>query len=70
MTTTFQKEAAGKRGSAKIFEFPARGRVASRSGHEKSSAAPAASTQAADIVCDGAWYHEEAIQDGRHGRAS
>lgn len=65
MTATFQ------RGSAKIYEFPARGRFAPSSKEEASSAANATSLRAAKIVCGGAWYHEEAIQEAAdRGRAS
>lgn len=66
MTATFQ------RGSAKIYEFPARGCFAP-SGNEEStsSAANATSLRAAKIVCGGAWYHEEAVQEAAdRGRAS
>ena len=64
MTTNFQ------RGSAKIYEFPARGRFAQSSHEETSAAATATPPRAAKIVCGGAWYHEQAIEDADRGRAS
>ena len=67
MTTSFQGGTAKQEGSAKIYEFPARGRFASSS---KEDAGAVATSRAAKIGCGGAWYHEQAIQDADRDRAS
>jgi hypothetical protein len=54
------------RGSAKIYEFPARGRfAASDHRNESESAANDGEPKLADVSFGGAWYHEEAIQEAR-----
>ena len=52
------------RGSAKIYDFPARGRFAASASHDQANAAakPAARAPA---VAFGSWYHEEAIEADR-----
>ena len=67
MTTVFQGGNAKQESSAKIYEFPARGRFASSS---KEDANALATSRAAKIVCGGAWYHEQAIEDADRDRAS
>jgi hypothetical protein len=49
---------SGQTGSAKIYQFPVRGRFAA---HLESEAAPKV-LQAAHTVVGGAWYHDEAIE--------
>jgi hypothetical protein len=53
------------RASARIFQFPARGRFAT--GNQSSEATlPATavlSTRVARVAADGAWYHDEAIRE-------
>jgi hypothetical protein len=51
-----------RRGSATIYQFPARGRFAV-AGDQSESAMNQMSVRAAKIVSGGAWYHEAAIQD-------
>jgi hypothetical protein len=53
-------------GSAKIYQFPARGRFASAGRLE--GASPSASflaAQAARVASASSWYHEEAVQEDR-----
>ena len=56
-------------GSAQIIQFPARVR-ATVGGHrdERKPAAELISPRAVKVACGGAWYHEEAIQDGERIR--
>jgi hypothetical protein len=53
------------RASAKIFQFPARGRFAT--GGQNGEATPPVnavlSTRVARVAMGGAWYHDEAIQE-------
>ena len=57
------------RGSAKIFEFPARGRFAAGGRLEGNKpVANFASPPVAQIVFGDAWYHDEAVQDAERGR--
>jgi hypothetical protein len=56
--TSFQGE------SAKIYEFPRRGRFAAAAQREEASAALAAPR----VACGGAWYHDEAIQEAERAR--
>ena len=57
------------RGSAKIYEFPARGRFAQI---ERSDDVQAATSflppRAAKVASSGAWYHDEAIQQAEQVR--
>jgi hypothetical protein len=51
------------RASAKIFQFPPRGRFAvADQGDEKPAMGPAAS-RVAKVAVGGAWYHDEAIAE-------
>jgi hypothetical protein len=60
MTTNFHA------GSAKIYEFPARGRFAA-GGRPDENRTPTrfTSPHVADVVFGSSWYHEEAIQEER-----
>lgn len=53
------------RGSAKIYEFPKRGRFASA---EPAATADRAHTRAAVMAIGDAWYHDEAIDADRNRR--
>jgi len=55
------------RASAKIFQFPARGRFAA-SGHREETTAPLASPPVVKAAMGSGWYHEEAIQDAERAR--
>jgi uncharacterized protein DUF2735 len=57
------------RGSAKIYEFPARGRFAA-SGHrnDRESAANSGEPRIANVSFGDAWYHEEAIREAAQSR--
>ena len=59
------------RGSAKIYEFPARGRFAQsdRCENDKAVTSPL-SPRATKVVLSGAWYHDEAIQQAEQLRRS
>jgi hypothetical protein len=50
-------------GSAKIYDFPPRGRFAVGASHESDAAAQTAPR--APAVAFGSWYHEEAIEAER-----
>jgi Protein of unknown function (DUF2735) len=60
MTNTVQS------GSAKIYEFPARGRFAVAD--RRNDAAKSPTSRAAQTACGGAWYHEEAIAEAERRR--
>jgi hypothetical protein len=53
------------RASAKIFQFPARGRFATggQSDEAKLPATAMLSTRVARAAAGGAWYHDEAIRE-------
>ena len=53
------------RASARIFQFPARGRFATggQSGEAKLPANAVLSARVARVAAGGAWYHDEAIQE-------
>jgi len=53
------------RGSAKIYEFPARGRFAVSAKDDVAPAANLVSQRAAKVVYGGGWYHDEAIEADR-----
>jgi hypothetical protein len=58
------------RGSATIYQFPARGRFAASADRQDSMSAPvAALPRGAKLAVGGAWYHDEAIRD-EDGRTS
>jgi hypothetical protein len=50
-------------GSAKIYDFPLRGRFAVGAAHETTAAASTAPR--APAIAFGSWYHEEAIEAER-----
>ena len=50
-------------GTAKIYDFPLRGRFAIGASHESNVAAQA--TPRAPAIAFGSWYHEEAIEAER-----
>ncbi len=55
------------RGSAEIYQFPARGRFAVSTGRDElRPAAGVASSRMATIAFGSSWYHEEAIQEAEH----
>jgi len=56
------------RGSATIYQFPARGRFATASSDQSESAINLMAARAAKIVSGGAWYHDAAIRDDEQGR--
>jgi hypothetical protein len=59
------------RGSATIYQFPARGRFATAgNGDQSDSAINLMAARAAKIVSGGAWYHEAAIHDDELGRSN
>jgi hypothetical protein len=63
MSTDFSHTADG---SAKIYQFPPRGRFAVRvASHEATTAPGFASPGIAKIVFGSSWYHEEAVQEER-----
>lgn len=52
--------------TARIYQFPARGRFAASEQREESMlAANFSSQRVAKIVFGGAWYHEEAVEAER-----
>ena len=56
-------------GSAKIYQFPLRGRFAASTYREEANAVSnLAATRVTKAVVGGAWYHEEAIQDADRSR--
>ncbi len=55
------------RASAKIYQFPLRGRFAANNGGEDKFAAKIAMPYATKIAF-GSWYHEEAIREAEHAR--
>ena len=57
------------RGSAEIFQFPARGRYAVSGGRDElRPAASVASSRMATIAFGSSWYHEEAIREAEQAR--
>ena len=58
-------------GSAKIYQFPPRGRYAENAQRDVAGSTVAASLPAgAKIVSGSGWYHEEAIQEARKSEQS
>jgi hypothetical protein len=55
-------------GSAKIYQFPTRGRAISGNRREDTSAADLISLQVTKSVCGSGWYHEEAVQEADRSR--
>ena len=58
-------------GSAKIYQFPARGRFAANLHRE--DAKPVANlvpSQVVEVVASSGWYHDEAIQEAARTRKS
>jgi len=56
------------RGSAKIFEFPARGRFAQTERHDSATVTTNFLPRVAKVASSGAWYHDEAIQQAEQVR--
>jgi len=57
------------RGSAKIYEFPARGRFAAGGDlDENKSAATFTAPRVAQAVFGSAWYHDAAVQEAEQAR--
>ena len=56
------------RTSAQILQFPARGRFAATSLNQETPAMSAAATRVAKVAMDGAWYHEEAVEEAARDR--
>jgi Protein of unknown function (DUF2735) len=54
------------RGSANIYEFPARGRFAEKR-DDSSPVSNPTSLHFAKTTFGSAWYHEEAVQDAERG---
>ena len=54
-------------GSARIYQFPAGGRVAlgGRRQDEAKSATEQSSARVNEAACSGSWYHEAAIQESK-----
>ena len=51
------------RASAKIYEFPARGRYAIVTQRDEAKPLAFSTAPRARVVMGGAWYHDEAIQE-------
>ena len=54
-----------ERRSARIYQFPLRGRVAVRRREEVKAELDAAAMRACDAASGGGWYHEAAILEDR-----
>lgn len=54
-------------GSAKIYQFPARGRstLGGRRYEETRANTDASSAHVSEADCSGSWYHEAAIQESK-----
>jgi hypothetical protein len=53
-------------GSARIYQFPARGRSAlGGRHHEETRTADPASTYVGDSACSDSWYHQAAIEESK-----
>ncbi len=50
--------------SAKIYDFPARGRFAVATQRDEAKPLAYSAAPRARVVMGGAWYHDEAIQEG------
>jgi hypothetical protein len=58
-------------GSAKIYQFPARGRFAANDHREDAKPVVGlAPSQAVKVVVSGGWYHDAAIQEAERTRKS
>jgi hypothetical protein len=53
------------RSSAKIYQFPARGRFAADGRFEDPAAAASFASRVAQAALGSSWYHEEAVQEER-----
>jgi hypothetical protein len=56
------------RASAKIFQFPPRGRFAAADQSGENPAMSATASRVAKVAVGGAWYHEEAIRESESTR--
>ena len=59
MTTNFHHP------TAKIYEFPVRGRFKGVVRPNESMSTPNLASPRAEVVFGGSWYHEEAVQEER-----
>ncbi len=57
------------RGSAEIYQFPARGRFAAANRDRSDSVPGTATPQLATTAFGGNWYHEEAIREAERARS-
>jgi len=55
-------------GSAKIYQFPARGRFAAAGRHDETKPAALFAPQAVNAAVGAGWYHDQAIQDADRTR--
>jgi len=56
------------RESAKIYQFPARGRFATAQREETTATSTLASPQVAKVAVGSGWYHDAAIQEDENAR--
>jgi hypothetical protein len=56
------------RGSAQIYEFPARGRFAQAERRDNTTTTTNFLPRVAKVASSGAWYHDEAIQQAEQVR--
>lgn len=54
--------------SAKIYQFPARGRFAASQREETKATSMLASQQVVKVAVGSGWYHDAAIEEAEHGR--
>ena len=55
-------------GSAKIFQFPARGRFAATGYRDETKSTAMLTPQVVNAAVGGSWYHDAAIQDAERTR--
>ena len=55
-------------GSAKIYQFPLRGRFAATFQNDDAKVSALLTPQAVNAAIGGGWYHDEAIQDAERAR--
>ena len=56
------------RASAKIYQFPARGRFAASQREETKATSTLALQQVVKVAVGSGWYHDAAIQEAEHAR--
>ena len=54
--------------SARIYEFPKRGRYATKGARDESKTASAFAPRSARVAIGNSWYHEEAIREAEIAR--